>query len=284
MDAAINPAPLTLTDATIKTRPYQYDYRGAEVSGLIFTGLVNGETLALDTDYTASGEFESADAGENKKVTVTVALKESATAKNYQLSNGTVNATGTITRVSSTITQAPAASGITYGQALSDSALTGGEGSVTGAFTWTDGTIKPNAGTAQFSVTFTPNDTNYNTATADVSVTVAKATPTLTAPTASAIEYGQKLSDSALTGGTAANPNGSAAVAGSWGWVNEDTRPTATGTFPVAFVPIDTGNYNTPANVDTSVTVKPTEPKITLTATPAQQILNLTHNYNIYFR
>ena len=271
VDAAINPALLTLTDATIKTRPYQYDYRGAEVSGLVFAGLVNGETLALDTDYTASGEFESADAGENKKVTITVTLT-SAKASNYTFTGGSVSFTGIITKADSSITKAPTAAGITYGQALSDSALTGGEGSVAGAFTWTDGTIKPNAGTAQFSVTFTPNDTNYNTATADVSVTVAKATPTLTAPTASAIEYGQKLSDSALTGGTAANPNGSAAVAGSWGWVNEDTRPTATGTFPVAFVPIDTGNYNTPANVDTSVTVKPTEPKITLTATPAQQI------------
>ena len=266
----INKAPLTIASATVASKPYDAA-KTATVSGVTFTGLVNGETLAPGEDYTASGEFADANAGTGKSVTITVVLT-SAKANNYNLTNSSVNATGTITKADSSITKVPTAAGITYGQALSDSALTGGEGSVAGAFTWTDGTIKPNAGTAQFSVTFTPNDTNYNTATADVSVTVAKATPTLTAPTASAIEYGQKLSDSALTGGTAANPNGSAAVAGSWGWVNEDTRPTATGTFPVAFVPIDTGNCNTPANVDTSVTVKPTEPKITLTATPAQQI------------
>ena len=39
-------------------------------------------------------------------------------------------------------------------------------------------------GGAVFEVTFTPSDTNYDTATVNVSVTVAKATPTLTAPTA----------------------------------------------------------------------------------------------------
>lgn len=182
-----------------------------------------------------------------------------------------MNATGTITKASSSITTAPSATGITYGQALSDSTLTGGTGSVPGAFAWTDSTAKPNAGTAQFEVTFTPTDTNYNSTTTNVSVTVAKATPTLTAPTATAIQYGQKLTDSALTGGTATNPNGSAAIAGSWHWASGNTQPTATGTFPVSFAPSDTANYNTPANVDTSVTVNPAAPKISLTV-PAYQV------------
>ena len=270
MTLTISKAPLTIASATVASKPYDAA-KTATVSGVTFTGLVNGETLAPGEDYTASGEFADANAGTGKSVTVTVVLT-SAKANNYNLTNSSVNATGTITKADSSITKAPTATGITYGQALSDSALTNGEGSVAGAFTWADGTIKPNAGTAQFSVTFTPNDTNYNTATADVSVTIAKATPTLTAPTASAIEYGQKLSDSALTGGTASNPNGNAAVAGSWSWANGNTQPTATGTFPVAFVPGDATNYNTPANVDASVTVNPAAPKITLTATPAQQI------------
>ena len=97
--------------------------------------------------------------------------------------------------------------------------------------------------------------------------------PTLTAPTAGAIQYGQKLSNSTLTGGTATNPNGSAAIAGSWHWASGNTQPTATGTFPVSFAPSDTANYNTPANVDTSVTVTPAAPKITL-AVPAYQVAN----------
>ena len=270
LNVTISKATLTATGADITPKTYDKT-DSATVETVTFTGLVNGETLALGTDYTATGTFGSADAGENKSVTVTVALKESATVKNYQLSNGTVNATGTITRVSSTITHAPAASGITYGQALSDSKLTGGTGNTEGRFTWTAPDTKPNAGTAEYSVTFTPDDANYDTATVNVSVIVAKATPSLTAPAASAIEYGQKLFDSALTGGEAKNPHGNAATAGTWSWANGDTRPTATGTFPVAFAPSDIANYNTPANVDTSVTVNPTAPKITLTV-PAYQV------------
>ncbi|WP_303753519.1 YDG domain-containing protein, partial [uncultured Alistipes sp.] len=266
----ISKATLTATGATVASKTYDGN-TAASVSSVTFTGLVPGEALALGTDYTATGTFADANAGTGKSVSIAVTLKDSAKANNYNLTNGSVNATGTIAKASSSITTAPSATGITYGQALSDSTLTGGTGSVPGAFAWTDSTAKPNAGTAQFEVTFTPTDTNYNSTTTNVSVTVAKATPTLTAPTATAIQYGQKLTDSALTGGTATNPNGSAAIAGSWHWASGNTQPTATGTFPVSFAPSDTANYNTPANVDTSVTVNPAAPKISLTV-PAYQV------------
>ena len=276
LTVTISKATLTATSATVASKPYD-GTDTAIVSGVTFTGLVNGETLALGTDYTATGKFDSVSAGTGKNVTVTVTLT-SDKAKNYSLAQNTTTATGTINRASSSITTAPTASGITYGQALSGSTLTGGgavSGDITiaGTWNWTAPDTKPNAGTAQYEVTFTPTDTNYDTATVNVSVTVAKATPTLTAPTAGAIQYGQKLSDSTLTGGTATNPNDSATVAGSWSWANGNTQPTATGTFPVAFVPSDTANYNTPENVDTSVTVNPAEPKITLTV-PAYQVAN----------
>jgi len=174
----INKAPLTITGATAASKPYDTNDT-ATVTGVTFTGLVNGETLALGTDYTATGTFGSADAGENKSVTVTVTLTSDKT-KNYGLAQNTTTATADITKASSSITTAPAASGITYGQALSDSNLTGGEGNVAGAFAWKDGTVKPSAGTAQHEVIFTPTDTtNYNTATVNVSVTVDKATPTI---------------------------------------------------------------------------------------------------------
>ncbi len=270
LTVTINKATLTATGATVASKTYDTT-KTATVSGVTFTGLVNGETLALGQDYAAAGSYDDPNAGENKSATILVELKSSAKANNYNLTNSSVNATGTITKASSSITTAPSATGITYGQALSASTLTGGTGSVPGAFAWTDSTAKPNAGTAQFEVTFTPTDTNYNSTTTNVSVTVAKATPTLTAPTATAIQYGQKLTDSALTGGTATNPNGSAAVAGTWSWASGSTRPTATGAFPVAFVPGDTANYNTPENVDTSVTVNPAAPKLTLTV-PAYQV------------
>ena len=70
------------------------------------------------------------------------------------------------------------ASAITYGQPLNASTITGkmkdpttGE-EVPGTFTWTDGTIKPNAGSYDAEWTFTPDAPEYATATGKVRVTV----------------------------------------------------------------------------------------------------------------
>ena len=84
------------------------------------------------------------------------------------------------------------ASNITYGQALSDSSITGKMkdpntgAEVKGTFLWKDGTIKPNAGDYQADWTFTPaaGYEKYATATGTVTIKVNKATPTFTAPTA----------------------------------------------------------------------------------------------------
>ena len=85
------------------------------------------------------------------------------------------------------------ASNITYGQALSDSSITGkmkdpntGD-AVNGTFTWTDGTIKPDANDRyEAEWTFTPaaGYEKYATATGNVTIKVNKATPTFTAPPA----------------------------------------------------------------------------------------------------
>ncbi|NBT24108.1 hypothetical protein EBT11_05620, partial [bacterium] len=72
-----------------------------------------------------------------------------------------------------TISVAPTASGITFGQTLANSTLTGGTASVAGIFTFTTPSMAPNVGTASQGVTFTPSDTNnYNTVNITVSVTV----------------------------------------------------------------------------------------------------------------
>ena len=85
------------------------------------------------------------------------------------------------------------ASNITYGQALSDSSITGkmkdpntGD-EVKGTFTWTDDTIKPDANDRyEADWTFTPaaGYEKYATATGTVTIKVNKAAPTFTAPTA----------------------------------------------------------------------------------------------------
>ena len=83
------------------------------------------------------------------------------------------------------------ASDITYGQALNDSKIAGkmkaGGKAIDGTFTWTDGTIKPDANdNYEAEWTFTPaaGYEKYATVTGTVTIKVNKATPTFTAPTA----------------------------------------------------------------------------------------------------
>lgn len=150
-----------------------------------------------------------------------------------------------------TITTPPTASPITYGQALSASALTGGAASVPGVFTWSAPGEVPHAGTADRPVTFTPDDTLlYNPAGCLVSVTVQKATPGIvTPPTASDIREGQALAASALTGGVATVP-------GVFAWTTPATIPdTGTTSQPVTFTPSDASNYN-PVALSVSVTAR----------------------------
>jgi hypothetical protein len=148
------------------------------------------------------------------------------------------------------VTTWPTASGITYGQALSASTLSGGVASVPGSFAFTTPSTTPNAGTYSASVTFTPNDTvNYSTVVGSVNVAVAKATPSVTNwPTASGITYGETLASSTLSGG-------SASVGGNFAFATPSTTPNA-GTYSasVTFTPTDAANYNT-TNGTVTVTV-----------------------------
>jgi len=99
---------------------------------------------------------------------------------------------------------------------------------------------------------FTADDpTNYvSPLTNTVSLVVNKATPTITAaPMASAITYGQALSASTLSGG-------SANVPGTFAWENTSMVPLETASYPVTFTPTDAANYSTGAT-NVIVTVNP---------------------------
>ena len=148
-----------------------------------------------------------------------------------------------------TITAVPTASAIKYGKTLADSKLTGGAADVDGTFAWTTKTIAPavaDSNTTKYDVTFTPEDTdNYTTAACKVKLTVNKAEPTITtAPTASAITYGQTLADSKLSGGAAD-------VDGTFAWTTKTTAPAVadsnTTEYDVTFTPTDKDNYTTAA-------------------------------------
>ncbi|MBN2779026.1 MAG: T9SS type A sorting domain-containing protein, partial [Bacteroidales bacterium] len=111
-------------------------------------------------------------------------------------------------------------------------------------------TTIPNAGTYTADVTFTPDDaTNYNSVSGTVDVNVLMATPTVnTWPTASDITYGDELSTSILSSGTASVP-------GTFTFDNPTTIPNAgTYTADVTFTPADATNYNSVSGtVDVSV-------------------------------
>jgi hypothetical protein len=97
---------------------------------------------------------------------------------NYNTASTTASVT--VNKATPTVSVAPTASGITYGQTLASSTLSGGTASVAGTFAFSNSTISPAVGTASQNVTFTPTDgSNYNTASTTASVTVGKATPTL---------------------------------------------------------------------------------------------------------
>ena len=144
---------------------------------------------------------------------------------------------------SPTITTAPTAT-VTYGDTVSDSALTGGAASVTGTFKWADGvTTYGNAGTKTLKAKFVPTDTtNYATVEdIDVNVEVNKALAPA-APTGLMGIKGQTLSTVTLPSG--------------WAWVDGTTvmNTAGTQTFKANYTDT-TGNYENATDVDVTVNV-----------------------------
>lgn len=144
----------------------------------------------------------------------------------------------------------PTAAPLTYGQKLADSNLTGGLGVDKGKFTWEASDIIPTVENSGYTVVFTPTDTNYSTVLKIISIDVAKATPTLTTPTAVGITYGDTLEKSVLSGGSASAQHGGAATAvpGRYTWTAPETMPDCSDSnmtgYALIFTPEDTDNYN----------------------------------------
>ena len=107
-------------------------------------------------------------------------------------------------------------------------------------------------------------DADYNDATVSKEITIAKGdAPSITFPTASNIAYGQKLSDSSLTGGSTQY--------GTFAWTNGDIIPTVSNSgYEVTFTPnADTiKNYETISGVtgNVSISVSRATPVVTVSA------------------
>ena len=162
---------------------------------------------------------------------------------------------------SPTITTAPTAT-VTYGDTVSDSALTGGAASVAGTFKWADGvTTYGNAGTKTLKAKFVPTDTaNYATVEdIDVNVKVNKASAPA-APTGLKGIKGQTLSTVSLTAG--------------WAWADGTMVMNTVGmqTFKANYTDA-AGNYENATNVDVSVNV---------TAKSTEALTGLTQSGSTY--
>ncbi len=153
--------------------------------------------------------------------------------------------------------------------ALTDSDMTGGSvtgadgSSLAGTWSFTGTNIIPTVNNNGYQAVFTPNDTNnYNTVTRTITVKVTKATPVIAEkPTAGALTYGQKLSDSTLTGGKAAYQTADGTeITGTFAWKNDTTKPAVVDSqkteYDVTFTPSDKDNYNA---VDTKLTLSITK-------------------------
>lgn len=122
---------------------------------------------------------------------------------------------------------------------------------IEGILSWSNPDAIPAAGTTQAGWIFKPADgTHYAELTGKAAITVAKATPVIAEKsTATALTYGQKLSDSTLTGGKATYKTvDGTEVAGTFAWKNSNIKPTVADSgkteYDVTFTPSDTDNYN----------------------------------------
>lgn len=206
-----------------------------------------------------------------KPGTVTITASQPGTA-NYDVAEP-VEKNFTISAEPLTLV-APTAQGITYGQALSESELTGGSAKdskgndVYGTFAWQAGGTTPNASDdAQgFTVVFTPstNAAWYTNLTTTATINVEKVDPVATVENVSFV-YGTKAENVALTG----------TGAGTWTWTDShkgETLGVGEYEMDVHFAPTDNVNYNA---IDTKITLTVTK------ADPAATVENVSFAYGI---
>lgn len=181
-----------------------------------------------------------------------------------------------------TVTLSADKNNVTYGQSitLTATATHTASGNITYTYEWYKGesetpvltgegdtykslTIENVNDSGSYTVKVTASDgtlTSDQTTSSDVSVSIGKANPVTTWPAASAITYGQSLSESDLTGGNA--------VDGAFAWKDGSVNPTSgSHSYTVTFTPDDTANYN---RVEQNITVQVNRATLTPSVTSVQ--------------
>lgn len=171
------------------------------------------------------------------------------------------NSLGSATRTNSyvifkgtpVISEAPSASSIDFGQALSASVLSGGLASVPGSFEFQNpAKVRSTAGTALETVVFAPTDAaNYNPATVAVPVTVRQVQAVLGWAPLDPVPYGTALSGVHL--------NATSSLAGGFDYVpgHGTVLNAGTHTLVATFVPADEVNHAAGLTVTNTLTVLP---------------------------
>ena len=259
---------------TVTVAKKAVEIKGGNRSNVLIYGekiskLTLGNTVFVEagTDDVIEGIFSWSNPDEIPAAGTTQAgwVFKPADSKNYKELTGT--AAITVAKATPAVVTVPTVAEREYNPAvaLADSDMTGG--SVTGAdgkslagtWSFTGTNIIPTVNNKGYQAVFTPDDAdNYNTVTRTITVKVTKATPVIAEkPTAGALTYGQKLSDSTLTGGKAAYQTADGTeITGAFAWKNSSSKPTAADSkkteYDVTFTPSDKDNYNA---VDTKLTI-----------------------------
>lgn len=248
---------------------------GDKLSKLSFSSVTFVEA---DTNTEVKGTLEWAEPDCIPTVGTTQAgwVFKPADSDHYEQLTGT--AAITVAKATPAVVTVPAVAEREYNPAvaLADSDMTGGSvtgadgNSLAGTWSFTGTNIITTVNNKGYQAVFTPDDTkNYNTVTKTINVKVTKSTPVIAEnPTAGELTYGQKLSDSTLTGGKAAYQTvDGTEITGTFAWKNSSIKPTASDSqkteYDVTFTPSDKDNYNA---VDV---------KLTLTVNKAAQAPNM---------
>ena len=202
-------------------------------------------------------QVDSTKVGKTAIITVTASMENYENAE-YTLTISSIIDKKTVEIKSGNTVSVDGSNVLIYGEKISKLTLgntvfveAGTDDVIEGILSWSNPDAIPAAGTTQAGWVFKPADsTNYAELTGKAAITVAKATPVIAEKsTATALTYGQKLSDSTLTGGKATYKTvDGTEVAGTFAWKNSNIKPTVADSgkteYDVTFTPSDTDNYN----------------------------------------